>query len=79
MELTDDVRGRIKDIVCEILEVDPGKLTETMVFSEEFGTDSVALIEILTALEDSLGVTIDQAEVERMVSLAGIHAAVAEA
>lgn len=31
-------------------------------YTEEFGADSLAVIEILTALEDTLDVSIDQAE-----------------
>jgi acyl carrier protein len=77
--ITEDVRARVVKIVGEILEVDPGKLTETAVFAEEFDADSVLAIEILTAIEDDLDVTIDQAEVDRMVNLAGIYDVLAEA
>ncbi|MFE1886467.1 acyl carrier protein [Streptomyces diastatochromogenes] len=78
-EITDDIRERVKKIVCDILEVEPAELTETTVFTEEFGADSLAVIEILTALEDTLDVSIDQAEAPRMVSLAGIYDVLAEA
>jgi acyl carrier protein len=78
-EITEDVRERVMKIVSEILEVEPGKLTETAVFTDEFGSDSVAAIEMLTAIEDGLDVTIDQAEVDRMVNLAGIYDVLAEA
>ncbi|MGW7050426.1 acyl carrier protein [Streptomyces sp. NPDC054887] len=79
VEITGDVREIVKKIVCEILEVEPGELTETTVFSEEFGIDSLAIIEIMTAIEDSLGITVDQAEAKRMVSLAAIYEVLAEA
>jgi acyl carrier protein len=77
--ITEDVRARVVKIVGEILEVDHGRLTETAVFAEEFDADSVLAIEILTAIEDDLDVTIDQAEVDRMVNLAGIYDVLAEA
>ncbi|MCP3759189.1 MULTISPECIES: acyl carrier protein [unclassified Streptomyces] len=78
-EITGDVREIVKKIVCDILEVEDGELTETTVFSEDFGVDSLAIIEIMTAIEDSLDITVDQGEAKRMVSLAAIYEVLAEA
>ncbi|UFQ17181.1 MULTISPECIES: acyl carrier protein [Streptomyces] len=79
VEITPDLRDRVKKIVCDILEVEPGELTETTHFYEELGVDSLAVIEIMTAIEDSLGITIEQDKAKRMVSLAAIHDVLAEA
>ncbi|WP_422770171.1 acyl carrier protein [Plantactinospora sp. WMMC1484] len=76
---TDIDRGQVKEIVCEILEIDAGEVTETSLFKEDHGADSLLAIEILAALERSLHVTIDQAELSRMVNLAGVYAVIAEA
>jgi acyl carrier protein len=78
-ELNDGARDLVKKIVCEILEVEPGELTDTTRFSEDLGVDSLAVIEIMTAIEDRLGVAIDQGEAKRMVSLAAIYDVLAEA
>ncbi|MET9451453.1 acyl carrier protein [Streptomyces cinerochromogenes] len=78
-EITGEVREQVKKIVCDVLEVGPGELDDTTLFHEEFGVDSLAIIEILTVIEDSLGITIDQAETPRMGSLAGIYDVLAEA
>lgn len=80
-EMSTDVDNRqtIKEIVCEILEIDADEVTETSLFKEDHGADSLRAIEILAALERSLNVTIDQAELSRMVNLVGVYKVVDEA
>ncbi|MEE6259652.1 acyl carrier protein [Plantactinospora sonchi] len=77
--LDDEQRRQIKDIVCEILEIEPTEVTETSLFKEDHEADSLRAIEILAALERSLNITIDQAELSRMVNLAGVYTVVTEA
>ncbi|GAB3975529.1 acyl carrier protein [Plantactinospora veratri] len=76
---TDIDREQVKEIVCEILEIDADEVTETSLFKEDHGADSLLAIEILAALERNLHVTIDQAELSRMVNLQGVYAVVGEA
>lgn len=78
-EVDAERRGQIKDIVCEILEIEPAEVTDTSLFKEDHDADSLRAIEILAALERSLNVTIDQAELSRMVNLEGVYTVVAEA
>lgn len=77
--LDDARKAQIKEIVCEILEIEPADVTLTSLFKEDHDADSLRAIEILAALERTLGITIDQAELSRMVNLEGVHAVVAEA
>ncbi|MGC4809214.1 acyl carrier protein [Micromonospora sp. DT228] len=72
-------RKRVIDIVSEILEIDPDELSETSLFKEDHDADSLRAIEILAALEREFKVEIDQAELARMVNLAGIYQVVDEA
>ncbi|MFC8433343.1 acyl carrier protein [Streptomyces sp. NPDC057253] len=72
-------KQEIKEIVCDILEIDEDEVTETSLFKEEHDADSLRAIEILAALERTQHVTIDQAELSRMVNLEGVYAVVAEA
>lgn len=72
-------RAKIKAIVCEILEIDPAELTDTSLFKEDHGADSLGAIEILSALERTFDVEIDQAELTRMVNLDSVVAVVDEA
>ncbi|MEV4973985.1 acyl carrier protein [Streptomyces scopuliridis] len=69
----------IKEIVCDILELEEDEVTETSLFKEEHGADSLRAIEILAALEKQFHVVIDQTELGRMVHLQGVEEVVAEA
>ena len=72
-------KSQIKEIVSEILEIDPAEMTDTSLFKEDHDADSLGAIEILSALERTFSVEIDQAELTRMVNLEGVIAVVAEA
>jgi acyl carrier protein len=73
-----ETRTAIKDLVCDILEIEPDEVTETSLFKEDHGADSLRAIEILASLEKRFKVVIDQAELSRMVNLEGIHAVLTE-
>ncbi len=45
----------IRDRLADILEVDPGKISEGASFGDDLGADSLALIELVEALEEELG------------------------
>lgn len=68
----DERRAKIKDIVCEILEIDPAEMTGDSLFKEDHGADSMGAIEILSSIERTLGVDIDQSELANMTSLDGV-------
>ncbi|WP_242911394.1 acyl carrier protein [Actinomadura terrae] len=76
--LTDEMRAKVRDIVCDVLELEPGELTETSLFVEDHDADSMLAIEILASLEIGFDLTIAQSELERMVNLAGIHDVLAD-
>ncbi|GAA0373512.1 acyl carrier protein [Actinoallomurus spadix] len=72
-------KEKIKDIVCDILEIEPAEVTETSMFKEDHDADSLRAIEILAALERTFDIVIDQAELSRMENLQGVYAVVDEA
>ncbi|HET8680777.1 MAG TPA: acyl carrier protein [Micromonosporaceae bacterium] len=76
---TQDRKAQIRDVVCDILEIDAEELTEESLFKEDHDADSLRAIEILAALEKTFGIIISQTELVRLVNLAGVYAVVAEA
>ncbi|GAB7045416.1 acyl carrier protein [Catenuloplanes indicus] len=72
-------KSTIKEIICDVLEIDADEVTETSLFKEEHDADSLRAIEILAALERELRIEIDQAELSRMVNLEGVYAVVDDA
>ncbi|HEY5245315.1 MAG TPA: phosphopantetheine-binding protein, partial [Acidimicrobiales bacterium] len=45
----------IRDLLADILETDPARITEGSSFAEDLDADSLALIELVEALEEELG------------------------
>ncbi|MQA27538.1 MAG: acyl carrier protein [Micromonosporaceae bacterium] len=72
-------KEQVRDVVCEILEIEPDEVTEDSLFREDHGADSMAVVEVVAWLEKAFNVKIDNAELVRMVNLAGVYAVVTEA
>ena len=51
----DEVIALIRDQLSEILEIDPSAVELTSAFVDDLGADSLALIELVEALEGELG------------------------
>ncbi|GAA2367297.1 MULTISPECIES: acyl carrier protein [Streptomyces] len=77
--IVEERQETIKEIVTDILEIDPDEVTETSLFKEEHDADSLRAIEILAALEKEFNVVIAQSELSRMVNLEGVYTVVSEA
>jgi acyl carrier protein len=45
----------IRDRLADILEIEPDKITEAASFADDLDADSLALIELVEALEEELG------------------------
>jgi len=45
----------IRDLLADILEIEPATITESASFSEDLDADSLALIELVEGLEEELG------------------------
>ncbi|MCC3775145.1 acyl carrier protein [Streptomyces sp. UNOB3_S3] len=64
---------RVRDIVLRLLEAAEPDLTETSLFKEEHGADSLMIIEIQAGLERELDIVIDNAELSNMVHLRAVR------
>lgn len=54
-----EVFERIKDIISEQLNIDCTKITLEANLKEDLGADSLDAVEVIMALEDEFGITID--------------------
>ncbi|MFV2144077.1 MULTISPECIES: acyl carrier protein [Isoptericola] len=75
----DEIQDEIKNIVCDILEVEPDEVTRTSMFKEDHDADSLRAIEIVSSLERGFGIDIAQADMARMVNMDGVLSVVDEA
>ncbi|HEX4704923.1 MAG TPA: acyl carrier protein [Pseudonocardiaceae bacterium] len=72
-----DRMDRIKEIVCEHLELDAVDVTETSSFREDHEADSLSLMDVLAALEKEYGVEIDDENFAEMVDVRSAYGVVA--
>jgi acyl carrier protein len=55
---------KFKECAVEVLQVDPGKVTLEARFGDDLDADSLDLVELVMALEESFDITVDEAELE---------------
>lgn len=77
--LGDEERARIKDVVCEVLDIEPEDITLTGSFTEEYGADSMALVALGASLERTFDVEIEDCKVDLMDDLKNVFVVVGEA
>ncbi|MFL1375926.1 MULTISPECIES: acyl carrier protein [unclassified Nocardiopsis] len=74
MSLTDtDLVNALREIVADVLEVEPEEITDEGLFSEEHEADSLQAIEVLARIEKNLRIAVPQSELPEMGSLSGVH------
>jgi acyl carrier protein len=80
METAERARiDKIKDIITEHLELEPGELSDSSLLTEDHAADSLSRIDILAALEKEFGISIDQSDLDRMINVESIYSVVAGA
>ncbi|MBT2510102.1 acyl carrier protein [Streptomyces sp. ISL-98] len=67
---------KISEIVTEELELEPGDLTVSGDFIEDYDSDSLALITVVSRIEKELGVALPKEGLEELKTLGDLLAAV---
>lgn len=70
--MRDATEERIREIMADILGLDPGRIDEGTSMDNTESWDSANHISLVLALEEAFGVTFDVSEMEAMVSFADI-------
>ncbi len=69
------LKNSVKNIVAEILELSPDEIvSDDVLFTKQYGADSITGIEILASLEAEFGIHIPEELVTEMNSLSTIYA-----
>ena len=68
----DDVFARLKELIVELLEIDESEITMEASFMDDFGADSLDIIELLTAVEEAFGVEIPDEDAEKLTSVGAV-------
>jgi acyl carrier protein len=64
-----DVYEKVKDIIVELLEVEPEAVTPDASFRETLEADSLDLVELLMAFEDEFGSAIPDEDVKQIITV----------
>jgi acyl carrier protein len=67
----------IREVVAEVLEVEPEEIDDTGDFENQYDADSIRAIEILSRLEKKYKVEIPQSELPHMRNLKAVCAVLA--
>lgn len=61
-----DVEAKVKEIICAQLEVAPEKVTAEASFTEDLKADSLAVVELVLALEEAFSIEIPDEDTEQI-------------
>jgi acyl carrier protein len=64
-----DVEKEVKEIIAQILEVEPEKITPEAKFVEDLGMDSMMALEIVAAIEKKYKVVIPEEHLMKLANL----------
>ena len=63
---------KVRDIIVETLGCEPEQVTMAASLADDLGADSLASVELVMALEEAAGVTIDDADVANLKTVGDI-------
>lgn len=61
-----DTFNKVKTLIIEKLNVNPGDVTENATFIEDLGADSLDIVDFVMALEEEFGVDIPDEEAQKI-------------
>lgn len=64
---------QLREIVAEVLEVEPEAVLDTADFRDKYDADSMRAIEILSRIEKRFNIEIPQHELPRMLCLKAVY------
>lgn len=64
---------RFTKCAVEVLSVDAAKVTKEASFADDLDADSLDLVELIMALEEEFGVTVEEEELEGITTIGGAY------
>lgn len=69
MNQPQDIENEIRNLIAQILEIEPEKITPEARFVEDLGMDSMMALEIVAAIEKKYKITIPEENLTKLGSL----------
>ncbi len=64
--MSEDIVAQVTEVICEQLDVEPGDVSLEKTFMDDLGADSLAIVELVLALEEKFDVKIPDDEVDKI-------------
>ena len=61
-----DIENKVREIVCQQLDVEPDQVKTETSFVEDLGADSLAVVELVLALEEAFEIDIPDEDTEKL-------------
>jgi len=71
--VSDENFERFTKCAVEVLSVDAGQVTRGASFADDLDADSLDLVELIMALEEEFGVTVEEEELEGITTIGGAY------
>ena len=71
--MSDENFERFTKCAVEVLSVDAGQVTREASFADDLDADSLDLVELIMALEEEFGVTVEEEELEGITTIGGAY------
>jgi acyl carrier protein len=65
-EIMEDIEAQVKEVLLEILDIQPEEIVPTARFADDLRATSIDLVEIVAVLQNTLDVDIDETQVARL-------------
>ncbi|SEC49575.1 acyl carrier protein [Amycolatopsis tolypomycina] len=78
-EVKVELYEELRDLVCDVLELEPGEVDGTSSFVDDHGVDSLSLIELVSQCEKRYRIRIAESQLKTMLTLDGVYHVVTEA
>jgi acyl carrier protein len=64
--MSTDIESIVREIICEQLDVKPDEVEPSKSFTDDLGADSLAIVELVLALEERFDLKIPDDEVDKI-------------
>ena len=71
--MSDENFERFTKCAVEVLSVDAGQVTREASFADDLDADSLDLVELIMALEEEFGVTVEEEELEGITTIVSAY------
>ncbi len=75
--MSDDNFEKFRKCAVDVLAVEPDQVTMEASFADDLDADSLDLVELVMALEEEFGVSVEEEELENITTIGGAYELIA--